>query len=306
MVSTIRRKVLVTGSKGFIGTRLVPYLTEAGWDAVGADFDLLDFSAMISVVQQAPWDAVVHLAGISHIPTCEEAPSRGFSVNTAGTAALLEAMRRAAPQARLVFAGSSLVYRAPNPEEGRQGLVITEERAIAPQNTYAQTKWAAELLIEDACRRESLRATVLRLFNHTHKSQSPDFFLPRLYKAIRDAQEKHPGEPIELTVGNLHVARDIGAVQDLVAAFAAVLERPQTSGCDAFNVCSGIAKRLSTLADGLAARLDAKLVFVTDPARVRADEPEILLGSHERLAHATGWRPRYANESDLLDAFLAN
>lgn len=272
--------VLVTGAAGFVGARLL-----AAMPAVALEGDLLDFGALSEALRARRWDAIVHLAAISHVPTCEKDPSLAFRVNVAGTALLLEAMRRHAPDARLVFPSTAQVY-APS------GELLQEDSAIAPQNVYARTKWQAELLIRDA----GVRATVLRLFNHTHKSQSRDFFVPHLYETLRSGTREVP-------VGNLDVARDLGVVQDLVAAFVAVLARPQDG---VFNVCTGAPKKLSRVAAELARRLGVDARFVTDPARVRAGEPPVIAGSHRRLTDATGWRPDCADEARLVERFLAD
>jgi|HubBroStandDraft_1064217.scaffolds.fasta_scaffold02206_8 GDP-4-dehydro-6-deoxy-D-mannose reductase len=305
MHSEAIRKILITGSGGFVGKRLAPFLRAGGREVIAGEFDILDFGAMVAAIRQAEPDAVIHLAGLSHMPTCEANPSEAFRVNLAGTASLLEALRTVAPQAWLLFASTAQVYGVPAVDLHRP-VVISESCPIFPQNTYARTKWTAELLIEDACRRESLRATVFRLFNHTHKSQSPDFLLPYLYKTIVDAQSRHPGARVEVPVGNLHLSRDIGSVQDLVSAFAMTLDRGPASTREVFNICSGVAQDLSALARGLATRLGVDLAFVVDGSRIRPGEPEIVIGSHDRLTQATGWQPRCTNESDLLDAFLAN
>ncbi|MCA1828197.1 MAG: NAD(P)-dependent oxidoreductase [Myxococcales bacterium] len=274
------KAVLVTGAQGFVGSRLLPAVGAAPFEG-----DLLDFAALEKALGARPWTAVVHLAAISHVPTCERDPSQAFRVNLAGTALVLEAMRRHAPDARLIFPSSAQVYAT---ADG----VLDEESPVEPQNVYARTKWQAELLIRDS----GLRATVLRLFNHTHKSQSPDFFVPHLYTTLRQGTREVP-------VGNLEISRDIGVVQDLVAAFVAALSR----GPDGvFNVCSGAPKRLSRVAIELARRLGVDARFVVEPSRVRAGEPAMIAGSHRRLTEATGWRPDCPDEARLVERFLAD
>jgi len=299
------RKILITGAAGFIGSWLVAFLRGRGEIVTPSTVDLLEFRALESELARAEPDVVIHLAAITHVPTCELDPSLAFRTNVAGTAGLLEAMRRSSPQARLVFASSAQVYKGPTPDEGPD-VVMDEMRAIAPQNLYARTKWESELLIEDATRRDRLQATVLRLFNHTHKSQSAEFFLPHLYKTIVEAMVLDPRQRIRVPVGNLDLKRDIGSIFDLVAAFGATLDRTDPDPFEVFAVCSGAAKRLSSLAAELATRLGADVEFVTDPTRVRVGEPDVIRGSHERLTRATGWRPRGTSERELVDAFLAD
>jgi GDP-4-dehydro-6-deoxy-D-mannose reductase len=273
------KDVLVTGAQGFVGSRLVPAL-----GAVAFEGDILDFAALERVVAARRWAAIVHLAGISHVPTCEKDPSLAFRVNLAGTTVLLEAMRRHAPDALLVFPSSAQVYAA--------GPELREESAIEPNGVYARTKWDAELAIRDS----GLRVTVLRLFNHTHKSQPPDFFVPHLYRTLLSGAREVP-------VGNLDVSRDIGAVQDLVAAFAAVV-RHEPEGV--FNVCTGTPKKLSRVAAELARQMRVEARFLTDPARVRPGEPAVIAGSHQRLTEATGWKPDCPDERTLVERFLAD
>jgi GDP-4-dehydro-6-deoxy-D-mannose reductase len=291
-------RILVTGAEGFVGTRLVPALVLAGHTAEAAGFDLFDTAAVEARLHAAPWDCIVHLAAISHVPTCERDQPLAFRANLAGTAQLLEAVRRHSPRAWLVFASTAQVYAAPGADE--HDVVIDEDRRIEPQSVYARTKWQAELVIDDAARRDGLRATVLRLFNHTHKSQSREFFLPHLYHAIVET-------PLgAVPVGNLDIWRDFGSIHDLVAAFAARLARPAPESIETFNICSGSAKRLADVAEELVRRLGARVELVTDPARVRAGEARSIAGSHRRFSAATGWEPHCATAGELVTAFLAD
>ena len=274
------KAVLVTGAEGFVGARLLPLVQGTAFAG-----DVLDFAALEKALGSRPWTAVVHLAAISHVPTCEKDPALAYRVNLGGTALLLEAMQRHAPDARLIFPSSAQVYATASGS-------LDEESPIEPQNVYARTKWQAELLIRDS----GVRATVLRLFNHTHKTQSPDFFVPHLFRTLQAGTREVP-------VGNLEIARDIGVVQDLVAAFVAVLQRAPDG---VFNVSTGAPKRLSKIAIELARRLGVDARFVVDPARVRSGEPASILGSHRRLSEATGWTPDCPDEARLVERFLAD
>jgi GDP-4-dehydro-6-deoxy-D-mannose reductase len=158
------------------------------------------------------------------------------------------------------------------------------------------------LLLHDAARRTGQPVTVLRLFNHTHRSQPTRYFLPHIHAALRAAP---PGERAVVPVGNLHVERDMGALPDLMRAFLAVLEaRRGDEGLAIYNVCSGVGHRLDNLAEALAARLGVDAEFHTDQDRVRANDPRRVVGSHQRLTEATGWTPSCTTLDALLDAFL--
>ena len=155
--------VLVTGAAGFVGRRLLARLPSEPFDIVPYEGDVRDMASLSAVMQDRPWAHVVHLGGWSHVPTCEQNPSGAYDANLGGTALLLEAVRRYAPQVRLTFASSAQVYA---PLEG-EGGVLDEDRPIRPGNLYARTKRAAERLLEGWSRDEGGRVAVLRIFNHS-------------------------------------------------------------------------------------------------------------------------------------------
>lgn len=297
------QRVVITGhEKGLIGPRLLSGLSTRGFDARRVAFDVTDASAVASGLRGQAADAVIHLAAISNPKECEEHPARAASVNVAGTGNVIEAMKKELPRARLYFASTMYVYSAV--QERESPAVIDENRAIEPQKTYGRTKWEAETLIAAAAQRGQLSATVLRLFNHTHKTQLPGFFMSDMYQQLLALKPAGHGD---VKAGNLEISRDFGAVDDLVEAFAALLRRPRAGeGLETFNLCSGTPKRLAQLARELAARLGVDARFVTDPARVRPGEPESIVGSHRRLTEATGWEPRCKTEAALVERFLAD
>lgn len=313
MAGSASGKIWVTGASGFIGSRLVPYLTQEGYEVAGPHLDLLDASAIADTLRSREWDAVIHLAAVSHVPTSEKEPDKAYRTNVAGTGLLLELMQRHRPSAHLVFTSTAQVYRAPVGGDGAPAEHrLDENTLVQPQNTYARTKRAGEAMVECFAQAYGMRATVLRLFNHTHRSQSPDFFLPYLYSVLSAAPKE---APVDIPIGNLAVARDFGTIQDLMRAFSSVLKArlsPQlaastmsSSAVEFLNVCSGTPKNLGVLARGLAERLGVDARFRTDPARVRPNEPLSIVGSHDRLTRLTGWKPECSSEGALLDAFLS-
>lgn len=288
--------ILLTGSIGFIGVPLLKRMRARGLDVRTSTFELLKPETVTREIQEVRPELVVHLAGLSHVPTCEKDPDQAFKVNRDGTHVLAEALAEVSPRSRLIFTSTAQVYAGAEGAEISTQAVFTESRRIAPQNTYARTKWEAEEALRAVKKASGLNLTILRLFTHTHKSQSPDFFLPHIYSQLRAGKT-------EIPVGNLDLDRDFGALADLLDALEAVISKPLPG--EVYNICSGRAKRLRKLAEGLASRMNVPARFVTDASRVRKGEPLALLGSHELLTRDSGWRPRHVTEDQLLDSFLA-
>ena len=297
-----KQKILITGAHGFIGSKLLLLLQKEGHEVDGPSLDVLRFESLETQLQSKAYDTLIHLAAVSHVPTCNKDPSRAFQTNLAGTALLLEAARRYQPKVHFIFASTAQVYA---PAEGREltsNTVFSEDRKISPQNTYAQTKWQAELLLKDKAEREKLKVTILRLFNHTHYTQSNEFFLPHVYSSLSQHTSK---TEMTLPVGNLELYRDLGSLSDLLDAFNKVIQKSDELDLyEVFNVCSGKPRHLGQLAESLARRLHVQVKFVTDPEKLRSGEPLSLCGSYQKLFDRTGWSPQANTEEEFLSEFL--
>jgi len=115
------------------------------------------------------------------------------------------------------------------------------------------------------------------------------------------AIEAGQAEPV-LRVGNLEVTRDISDVRDIVAGYAALLERA-TSG-EVYNLCRGEGVPLRQLVGDLAAMARVHVRIEVDPARLRPADMPWLVGDASRIRQATGWRterPLRATLADVLD-----
>ncbi|MBI1950554.1 MAG: GDP-mannose 4,6-dehydratase, partial [Acidobacteria bacterium] len=183
--------------------------------------------------------------------------------------------------------GSVQAYGGVDPSE----LPLREDRQLRPQGAYATSKAAQEhasLAFGDL---SGLHVVIARAFNHTGPGQPPAFVVPSLAAQIL------AGGPVR--VGNLDVARDFTDVRDVVRAYRLLVLRGAPGAV--YNVCSGQAVSVRTLVSMLEEITGTVANPVVDPARVRADEPLEIRGSHERLTAATGWHPSINLRETLAD-----
>ena len=157
-------RVVVTGSEGYIGSVLCPYLVERGHDVVGVDSGFYRSPLLYEEPSTAveTWqkdirhletrdldgaDAIVHMAELSNDPVGQLAPDVTYEINHRGSLHLAEAAK-AAGVPRFVYTSSCSVYGASDQE------LVDEESPLSPQTAYAECKELVErdvaLMAEDA------------------------------------------------------------------------------------------------------------------------------------------------------------
>ena len=219
-------------------------------------------------------DWVFHLAALADIVPSIEQPLLYHRANVDGTAAVLEAARRAGVR-RFLYAASSSCYGIPD-------VYPTPETAPArPMYPYALTKYLGEQYVMHWARTYRLPSVALRLFN---------VFGPRsrtrgAYGAVFGVflAQKLAGKPFTV-VGDGKQTRDFTFVTDVADAFVRAAES-DVSG-EIFNVGSGgtySVRSLVRLLGGPVTRVPK-----------RPGEPDCTFADTRRIRRRLGWRPKVA------------
>jgi nucleoside-diphosphate-sugar epimerase len=165
-------KILITGGGGFLGSRLARALKARQSDAritlldmafpPGLDRDFTCIAGDVSspeVIGRAlgnDTDSVFHLAAV--VSGGAEADfDLGYRVNLDGTRALLEACRKLAKPAKMVYASSVAAFGGTLPE------VLDDSTTPTPQTSYGTQKVIGEYLVADWTRKGMLDGRSLRL-----------------------------------------------------------------------------------------------------------------------------------------------
>jgi GDP-4-dehydro-6-deoxy-D-mannose reductase len=280
-------RVLITGVSGFVGRHVVRRLLAEG-DRVSATYwgdnpsvpgvelfeaDIEDRDQLARVVERTRPEAVIHLAGLSHVGESWNRPGDYFRVNVLGT----ENVLRAARGTRVLVASSAEVYGAV-PEDEQP---IPEEQPVAPGSPYALTKAAAERL---AVALGDGRAVIVRSFNLVGAGQALRFALPS-FAAQLAAIRAGRSEPV-IRVGNLSARRDFVHVAAAAEAYALLAHRGEGGGV--YNLASGRALSIAEALDRLIRISAVEACPETDPARLRPVDQPLLVGDAGRL-EAMGW-----------------
>lgn len=151
--TTIDGPVVVTGSNGFIGARLVQRLTQLGAEVVRIDAAGTDGAHAVDICSPAvadiipPSSRVIHLAALSTSGSCKADPALAAAVNIGGTLNLAQAARSKGAK-QFVFASTEWVYGSSSSEEPAFEDVPIDMTAMG--DTYAITKLAAESLLKSS------------------------------------------------------------------------------------------------------------------------------------------------------------
>ncbi|CAM3853553.1 NAD-dependent epimerase/dehydratase family protein [Aquirufa aurantiipilula] len=227
------KRILVSGSNGFIGKNLCQALSRRNYQVIqipsSSEFDLCD----ITNVENLPdVDIIIHLAAKSYIPESFKKPSIFYQNNVLSTLNLLEKSRK--NQSKFIFI-SSYVYGIP------QYLPIDEKHQRSALNPYTQSKVICEDLCHAYSRDFGLNSVILRPFNVYGPNQLSSFLLPSIISQLNNE---------EIFLQDSRPKRDYIFIDDLVEAILLSVDL-EKEGCNSYNVGSGSSYSVSELVDML-------------------------------------------------------
>jgi UDP-glucose 4-epimerase len=313
-------RVLVTGGAGFIGATTAAALLEAGHDVVvvddlstghrdavpgGARFveaDVTEAAAIAPVVAEGV-DACMHFAALIEAGESMRSPERFFSVNTAGTARLLETLLGHGVE-RFVLSSTAAVYGEP------ERTPIAEDDALEPTNAYGESKLLVERMLAWHHRIHGLRTAALRYFNAAGATagrgerHDPETHLIPLVLQVAAGQRDHIaifGTDYPTPDGT--AVRDYVHVSDLADAHVRALEALGDHGQLTCNLGNGTGFSVREVIE--AARRVTGHPIPTEEAPRRAGDPATLVASSDRARRLLGWTPQHRDLDGIVAAAWA-
>ena len=290
-----RKRVVIFGGAGFIGSHLVEELLAHGHPVTAFDKTRGDWRNLAGVagrVETVEGDftnrvdvrgaldgcsTAIHLVSATLPSSSNENPAYDIEANVIATLNLLDECRSAGVNRVLFISSGGTVYGPAH------RLPIPEDHPTEPACSYGISKLAIEKYLALYGRLHGLSSAVLRFSNPFGERQNPAaaqgavaVFLGRV----------HRGEPIDLW-GDGSAVRDYLYIADGVRAFRRVLETPGATGV--FNVGRGAGTSLTELIDAIGRVTGRKVIVNRLPGRP-LDVPANVLDS-SRLTALTGWRP---------------
>ncbi|MTB49745.1 UDP-glucose 4-epimerase GalE [Lewinella sp. W8] len=330
-----KKRILVTGGAGYIGSHTIVDLIESGYEVVSADnfhnarpetfagiraitgvevknyaIDLADSRAAAAMFAREEFDGAIHFAAYKLVGESVEKPLAYFRNNLNSLLNVMEGLRSQG-SSNLVFSSSCSVYG--NARE----LPVTEatprQEAESP---YARTKQMGEDIIFDFCRANPYcRATILRYFNPAgaHESgkigedpaNSPSNLVPVITAVAAGKLEK-------LTVfGDDYPTRDGSCVRDYIhvmdlarahtLALRHMLEDKVPNNPEVFNLGIGEGLTVLEVIDAFERVSGVKLNYEIGPRR--PGDVVAVYADRTRAAIELGWTPERGVEDIMATAW---
>lgn len=287
-------RVLVTGGRGFIGSRLVAALRARGCRTVtlsrrrgGKDhigIDVCDAPALGRALGAFRPDTVFHLAGSRTRLSGMKALRGNIETNVLGTLNLLEAAASLKRPPRVVTLGTIEEYGPDCPAPR------SESRRESPANPYAFSRFYLTRLCEAFHRLDAAPTVVLRASVIYGPGQPEDMFLSSLIASLRE------GRPFPMTAGRQ--TRDFLYVDDAVSALILAARAPRAAG-RVINVTEGHPRRVADAARLVAEIMGRRGLLRLGALPTRPGETMDYGAPNALARRILGWRPRVSLEEGL-------
>lgn len=281
------KKILVTGSDGFVGRHLVEALRKLNSSVVtltSSNGSVVDFDLVNRLIKENNINLVFHLAAKSIVELGQEDPLKTFEVNIKGTWNILEASRLNKVK-KVIIASTVHVYG------GNQNLPFEENLYPQPSRPYETSKACADLLAQ--CYADSFGLSVeIPRFVNIYGPGDLNFtrIIPKIIKTILNGQN-----PKLWDVG---VVRDFLYIDDAIQGYLdlANKELEDENRLRVFNFGSDQPKTIVDLVQQIVDLIGNPNIKIEkiDPPKNREDEVLKQYVSSEKAKKELGWKPKFS------------
>ena len=328
--------IMITGAAGGIGSTLALELTKKGHKVIAIDNlangyienlyedgkkfckfyqrDIKDNLSISYALEKEQIDIVIHLAAITSLPSAESEPYKTIDVNVAGTAAILDAVRKSNVK-RTIIASTSAIYEN---TMNWSKAPFKEDVEVDPRLMYPLSKKMMEDVIETYKVNYGLDIVTLRFFNVFGPRQDIHRKSPPLINYITRCFD----DGIEATFySDGTQQRDYVHVDDVVEMISLCMVVPEAAG-EIFNVCTGTTTSVKDII-GYAEKAYGPFTYKFLPSEkywgdynllhlgsyplksevIAREVNKYAVGSYDRAKRILGWNPNTNIEELMIKTF---
>ena len=216
------KKILVIGSKGFIGSHVLNHYQLSGAEVWGCDvisdyseknYFLIDASNadFNEVFQHTLFDVCINCSGSASVPLSMINPGRDYHLNVLNVFNILDSIRRFAPGCKFINLSSAAVYGNPDT------LPVKEDAAMHPLSPYGWHKLQSELLCKEFNQNYGIACCSLRIFSAYGAGLQKQLFWD-WYQKIKESSHI-------MVYGTGSESRDYIYIDDLIQAIDCILHK---------------------------------------------------------------------------------
>jgi GDPmannose 4,6-dehydratase len=313
------KKAFITGINGQDGSYLSEYLLSLGYEVHGiirrnsvsenqqSRFsdeirnnlhiyygDLLDQGSLERLLDEIKPDEIYNIAAQSHVRVSYDIPQFTVQTNALGVINILEAYKRACPQAKFYQASSSEMFGSSCDEDGYQ----RETTKMNPVSPYGCSKVFGYNIVRNYRNAFKLHASNGILFNHESPRRGSNFVTN---KVVKTAVQIKLGLADKLELGNMDSYRDWGHSKDYVRAMHLILQQPEAND---WVVATGETRSVRDMCEYVFTKLglNYKDYVVQNEKFLRPEELPYLRGDSTKI-RKLGWTPTYTFET-MMDEMI--
>jgi UDP-glucose 4-epimerase len=287
------KRILIVGSKGFIGSQAVNYFTQAGYLVWGADvvsdyvsknYFLIDAtnSDFREIFSNTTFDVCLNCSGAASVPDSINHPLRDFSLNVTNVFKILDSIKTYQSKCKFINLSSAAVYGNPT------ALPVKESNVTKPVSPYGVHKLISEQICNEFFQLFGIATCSLRIFSAYGEGLKKQLFWD-LY------QRSKLNNPVTL-FGSGNESRDFIYIEDLLQAIQLVLEKAEFQG-QVINVANGDEVFIKDVVNDFYDLFEMKVEFQFS-GETRAGDP-LRWKANIDVLHALGYQRRFSLEEGL-------
>lgn len=305
-----KKRILITGADGFIGSHLTELLCSSGYDVTALALynsfnhwgwledirnqskikiitgDIRDPGFCRKIVKNQ--DIIFNLAALIAIPYSYNAPQSYVDTNVIGTTNLCEAARDSNIKS-FIQTSTSEVY-------GTADYVpIDEKHPLKPQSPYSASKIGSDSIAMSFYFSFGLPVTLIRPFNAYGPRQSSRAIIPSIITQISSRKKI-------LNLGDLSPTRDFTFVKDLCKCILKISETKQAIG-KTINIGTGMEISIKDLVNEIKNLMNSRIKVISKQERKRPKNSEVyrLCCDNSLLKSLTNYSPRTSLTKGLAE-----
>ena len=304
----MKKKVLVTGSEGFIGSHLVEGLLNKNYNVTAlvlynsfSDIgwlkninkknkklkivfgDLTSFDLIKNISRKC--EKIFHLGAQISIPYSYKSPDAFLNNNVRGTINVLQAAKINKVK-KVIVTSTSEVYGS------AIYTPMDENHPLNAQSPYSASKISADKFSETFALSFNLPVIIARPFNNYGPRQSTRAIIPTIIRQLLSNSK--------INLGNLNTSRDFVFVEDTVEALIR-LSNSKYKNAEVFNICSEKSIKVSELVRLISKiiKKNPKIIIENKRKRPKKSEVNLLLGSNKKIKSKIKWKPKTKLKKEL-------